>query len=244
MTPLPNYLYNDKDCHVHLFDADGCVLPCRPMGVGFAFVSSRVNPEKYTKENVKEMYGRYINQYPGYTILATGLDPETAIEIQQEYSLPGFGELRCQGQLKSHEYWRELFDYAESYHMPIWIHWSLCNVDDFNELCHIVRSYPHVNFVICHCGIPSEDEGPQVSKLQSLKWCMEILRLPNAFTDVSWTGSDFLLRYRGYKLPEGKFIIGSDITPHDTDNKQRLDFEEISKLLRTDNKSILMRIFK
>jgi len=241
------------DGHIHLFSHEGPALAISPSGVGFPDVFVRSHEELYDRQHLDDMYAEYINRWPGYTVLATALNPDDAIYIQQKYNLKGFGELKCYPThkvngvdeplpYKSIKYWRPLFTYANEHHLPIWIHWSLMSQDDLDKLLACVRMYRNVNFVLCHCGIDAKETYPE----QAFCMCMEFLKEPNAYTDVSFTAADFLLENPQYKLPSNKYIVGSDATPHDREYEAdiRAKYIAVYKILGCNNEVNLKRIFK
>ena len=214
------------DCHVHLFDIHHRIVPCEKRGVGFPDISMRTEPELYTREAVIDMYEKNINIFPEYTILATAVEPQTAIDVLEKFNLRGFGELKCYTETKdgkplpykSEKYWRSLFVYANTYKLPVWIHWSLLTEDDYYNLQNILIKYPKAKFVICHCGIDGDTNiiKAGTTAVQCFQRCLKLLeKFPNVYCDVSWKGAKFFIDNPQYHLPEGKYIIGSDINPHD-----------------------------
>lgn len=228
MKSLFSYLFiHGADCHVHLFDAHGSITPIKLGGIGFPDISVREEPELYDLEGLRKMYAENISKFPGYHILATALNPEDAITILEEFGLKGFGEIKCYDHkrvgdqriklpYKSKEYWQPLFDYAHTHKLPVWIHWSILSEQDYEALYDIISSYPDAKFVLCHCGIDSDDalkrEG--VTAEQAFWCCTRLVKaLPNAYADISWAASAFLLKNPQYRLPELKYVIGSDVFP-------------------------------
>ena len=227
MKPLYDFITSQQqDCHIHLFDIHGSIKPCDPMGVGFPDISMRTEPELYTHDAVIEMYEKNINKFPGYTILATAVEPRTAIDVLERFNLRGFGELKCYTETKdgrplpykSESYWRPLFEYANEHELPVWIHWSLLSDEDYCDLYDILAKYPKARFVICHCGIDGDNKLKKVNTtaVQCFERCLRLLKEhPNAYCDVSWTAAVFMAEHPQYNLPEGKCVIGSDLNPHD-----------------------------
>lgn len=228
MKPLFSYLFvNGADCHIHLFDAHGSIPPVKLGGVGFPDISVRTEPELYDLDNLREMYAENISKYPGYHVLAAALNPDDAITILEEFGLKGFGEIKCYDSAivdgkkvplpyKSKEYWKPLFGYADAHKLPVWIHWSILSEQDYEALYDIIESYPDAKFVLCHCGIDADDILKEAgATAEQAFWCCQRLvkALPNAYADISWTASKFLLQHPQYHLPEHKYIIGSDVNP-------------------------------
>ena len=224
------------DCHIHLFNIHDHIPTIDMGGVGFPDISMRTEPELYTREAVIDMYKKNLVWFPGYDVLATAVEPETAIEVLEKFKLPGFGELKCyptdkQGNplpYKSEKYWKPLFEYADQHKLPVWIHWSLLTEDDYYNLMDIIMHHPNAKFVICHCGIDTEHacEKANTSQEMCFERCLKLLeRFPNTFADISWAGADFFLNNPQYTLPDGKYVIGSDITPYDYE-KHPEQFEE------------------
>ena len=243
------------DCHVHLFDIHDCVTPYEAFGVGFPDISVRTESSLYTKDAVIDMYEKNIWKFPGYTILASALEPETAIEVLERFNLKGFGELKCYPTAKingvvhklpykSKEYWGPLFKYADTHKLPIWIHWSLLREDDYYDLQDILLSYPKAKFIICHCGIDTDDKirEANTTAVQCFERCLKLVeKHPNAYCDVSWTATEFILNNPQYHLPEGKYVIGSDINPHDYSkhpeefNKNLSNYKKIKPIMANTN---------
>ena len=245
MKPLSYYIsHNPKyDSHIHLFDAHGASRLITDHGVGFPDIEVRTAPELYDESHLLEMYAKYINEFPGYDILATALDPYTAIKIQQRFNLKGFGELKCYSEAgnngvikklpyKSENYWKPLFDYANERKLPIWIHWSLLDTTDYWKLRSIIKHYPKIKFVICHCGIDAEDimDRAGTTAAECFERCLSLLKeFANAYCDVSWTASKFLLDNPQYNLPSNKYVIGSDINPKLCRGEESTQFSPVFK---------------
>ena len=242
------------DAHVHLFDAHGDIFKYYTAStmMGFEHIDFR-HLNEYTRGQMVDHYESFINNLnkvnSNILLLATGL---SAAEIKEIHKLggdriKGFGELVCYDDYDDTHIGFKNIDFPEEILMydsklpqplPVYIHYSLMNIDDKNNIDRLLTKYPNIPVELCHCGVPNKREYPNIHELDIhniMGYFIELQKKhPNLWTDIS-DGSGMYFRENPneiYLLDIYRTMIGSDITPsHFREHRQwRRSLERIETL--------------
>lgn len=246
-TTYTNNIINDRiiDCHIHLFDANGeTPLNHNIKRVGFMDIWFN-ELDRYTKNQSEVLYNKYINEglLPFTTLCATAPDPDQIIHIYEKHTpyIKGFGELKCYDytfsdkipqklEFKDLKWVNELCNY-NIMNLPIYIHYSL-DKNNYKQLEELFKNYPNIPFILCHCGIGTNNEygfSIQDNPHTSLKLAIELSTLDNVYLDISFTAMDYLCNLDYYSfnnilqhINPKKILLGTD------ENNQQFRSEKIN----------------
>lgn len=227
MKPLYQYIQQPItpkwDGHIHLFNSSQIIhdmydLPINNC-VGFPDIEFD-NINSY-KDNMLTLYRRYINKYynKNQILLATAPTAEEAINIHKKIPklIKGFGELKLYDSYRDQKInykkismVREVAKYINTLQnpIPIYIHFSLTNSKDVQKLESLLKEYPNIPILLCHCGM---EEGYEDFTYNQMVLLMK--NYDNLWTDITYTACDFFLEQpmRLYNLPLDRILLGSDI---------------------------------
>lgn len=218
------------DAHTHLFDgSQSCpdlLLPESKLTVAFADIKFS-DPESYAYGVTAAAYDRFITkQYPKIKdkviLLATAPSADEAIEIYENHEddIKGFGEFKCYGWSESQEtelpfgnlrWLQPVLEYDLSKKLPMYIHYDMLSDKRAKELENLLKKYPGIPVVLCHCGmfrcIDNYGAIEVVSRLMK--------EYPDLWTDISFEALGLFASDKNAikKLPEDRVLIGSDLNP-------------------------------
>ena len=224
MKTLLEYLHPYKrepfwDGHIHLFNSTK-TLPEYDFGevgmkVGFMDL-------EYDKKNLQvvKSYERFIeNDYKENTILlATGTTIEDIKTIYEKYPsfIKGFGELKCYDEYhgvkvpyKKIAFVRQVCRYSmNNGSLPVYLHWEICNEKDVQKISKLLRDYPTVPVVLCHCGMNATNQSYAYTQV-----CQLMKQYQNLWIDISYDAMKYLGNYIMLLdgLDRDRVILGSDI---------------------------------
>lgn len=226
MKPLSKYLKISTgagiipawDGHVHLFSHRGPLEHnCAPC-VGFADIELD-HLDEY--KDLPGMYRKYMDKFKGVRWLATGMDINQIKEVAEALGdrCAGFGELKLYDVFKDKEVpykrislAREVCRYSQKKgNLPVYIHYELTNLNCVARFENLLKDFPEVPIVLCHCGM-NEKESPEFAWNQ----CGRMVRTySNLYLDLSWAAAKYLSTnpFLLTQLPPDRCFWGSDFSP-------------------------------
>lgn len=258
MISLSQYLLqNNTDAHIHLFDHTGVISNFNELKdskhIGFMDIDL-LHVEKYELEDVIKYYDNFIKNYynDNITLLATGKDSRTMIELYKKYpdKIKGFGEIKCYSRYMNHklpygnlQWFKELCEFNRTHKLPIFIHWYVYSKSRKNELDELLNEYPEIPFVLCHCGMsPFRNYKKQFEYVTEL-----LLKHNNLYVDISYKPTNFFLENPEYAYSlRNKCIIGTDINNKSIKHnsyKEYVDMFNQLSLLELNCETTLKKIF-
>lgn len=216
------------DGHIHLFDHSGVIdnslIDTSKRCVCFADVAFRYL-EKYQNKEIIKYYDRFISKHHNplrHILLATGITAEEIIAIHKKYPqyIKGFGELKCYSEWKEGklpygnlDWIKPVMEYNRTYKLPVYIHFNMDVTSHREEFELLLRDYPEMPIVLCHCGMVedntvNDDIFHFIKELQT--------KYDNLWIDISKYESCNFFKTNSeklYQLNQDKIIIGSDINP-------------------------------
>lgn len=266
-TKHSNNIINDRiiDCHVHLFDADGeTPLNHNIRRVGFMDVCFK-DLNMYTGNKSEELYNIYINKgLPSFTtLLATSPDPAQTIHIYENHKeyIKGIGELKCYDysfannertklEFKDLKWVYDICNYLKQnkLQMPVYIHYSL-DKNNCSILKKLFTDFPELPFILCHCGIGTDDEyGFSLEGDPYNSFCLacNLTKLDNVYLEISYTAATWLhtapptiFRSLLYNIHPSKFLLGTDCN-----NQQFISNKIDGEELYQKQKKIFLDLYK
>lgn len=212
-TRFSNKIINNRiiDCHVHLFDANGKTpLNHNINRVGF-MDTCFCDLDMYTGNKSEILYNNYITEELSSStiLLSTAPDPDQVIHIYEnnkEY-IKGFGELKCYDySFANNEYTKlefkdlkwvyDICNYLKQnkLQMPVYIHYSL-DANNWEQLKKLFVNFPTISFILCHCGIGTDDEyGFSLcgSPYDSFCFASNLSKLDNVYLEISYTAANWI----------------------------------------------------
>ena len=81
--------------------------------------------------------------------------------------IKGFGELKCYNEYKGEKvpykkisFVRQVCRYSmDNGNLPVYLHWDICDEKDVQKLSKLLRDYPTVPVVLCHCGMNETNQS-------------------------------------------------------------------------------------
>lgn len=207
------------DGHIHLFNSKQ-TLPEHDFGevgkrVGFMDL-------EYDRKNLQvvKSYEKFIeNDYnDNIILLATGTTIEDIKTIYEKYPqiIKGFGELKCYDEYlgnkvpyKKIAFVRQVCRYSTNNgSLPVYLHWDILNEKDVQKISKLLRDYPTVPIVLCHCGMNENNQSYAYTQVSQL-----MKQYQNLWVDISynamWYLGNYIMLLDG--LDRNKIILGSDI---------------------------------
>lgn len=255
------------DGHSHLFDYNHILTEFYQFPhnskkiVGFADVCFN-DIDMHNNHNMVECYERFItNHYDPakHILLATADNSYDAIQIYLNHPniIKGFGEFKCYKVYRGDEVpygnlnWvRPVCEFNKDMRLPIYIHWCFLNDKDVDEFANLIKDYPSIPFVLCHCGM-GFDKSISGDAMFAYKQCIELLKsYDNLYFDISYKALEFFSsRPKLIEAIVNKSIIGSDLSPqtfkiiNDIDQHKQKIYKQINKLSRPEFTNNIYRLF-
>ena len=170
-----------------------------------------------------ELYDNYIknNWDRSQILLATAPDPMECISIYEKFPkiIKGFGEIKLYDVYKEAEvdykkisYIHKLCKYLQDnkLKMPIYVHYSLTNNDEVDRLKKLLKTYPSIPIVLCHCGMDRHVDN----KSFAYGAVMDLMnKYYNLWTDISYVAMGFFNEnpFKLSNMQKDRLLIGSDI---------------------------------
>ena len=207
------------DGHIHLFSHRGlCEDSAAGTRVGF------IDIEYDQMENYKDiaaLYDRYLPQLKNDIVLASATDIETIKNIYKKHptQIRGFGELKLYDSFKGEElnykrisFAREVakFSSEQIAILPVYIHYELTNPQEIKHLDKLLKDFPTVPVVLCHCGMSRENPEYAFGAVKRL-----MAEHSNLWTDISWTSAEYFSKNPMLltQLDQDRVFWGSDFSP-------------------------------
>lgn len=218
MSSLKQYIETKRvDGHVHLFNYDEPIeYPYDyDMVVGFMDV-------EFDKDgSAVQAYDNFIeNHYDKnkHVLLATSKDPDEIKEIFEKHKgvIVGFGELKLYDKYMDKELpYKKISTLRtvcklseENGGLPVYVHWELTDDKSVRYFENVLKSYPDVPVVLCHCGMNGENNTFAYGQCQRLQRTYS-----NLILDISYTAMDYFYKepLKLYNLALDRIILGSDL---------------------------------
>lgn len=233
------------DGYVHLFNSKQS-LP----EYDFGEVGKRVGfmDLEYDRKNLRivQSYDRFIeNDYnESIILLATGTTIEDIKTIYEKYPkiIKGFGELKCYDEYKGEKvpykkisFVRQVCRYSmDNGNLPVYLHWDVCDEKDVQKLSKLLRDYPTVPVVLCHCGMNETNQSYAYTQV-----CQMMMSYNNLWIDISYTAMDFFASHIMLLncLHWDRVVLGSDINNklygknHNTEAELNTIYDKMNILL-------------
>lgn len=227
MKTLESYLrkYSEPliDGHVHMFSHRGEItddVKETMSGIKIAFADIEYDHVK--EYNLPELYKKYAAMKNAYW-LATGTsmeDVETIYNILMESGVGcfGFGELKLYDKFNGQDipykkisFAREVCKFSEDHkQLPVYIHYELTNIREAAAFERLLKDFPDVPIILCHCGMNGDNNEfawNQCARLSTI--------YANLWFDISWDAAKFIYHNPLIitQLPADRCFWGSDICP-------------------------------
>ena len=220
MISLQNYIQvsNDGDGHVHLFDHNK-PIPEKPSSLCVGFMDIDFDH----KNSVVESYDNYIKNHwnkDKEILLATGFTIEDIKSIREKHTnvIKGFGELKCYDTYLGKKVPYKKISFAKqvarySYEigcLPVYIHWSLTNNKDVENLENLLSTYNKVPIVLCHMGMCMKEEFHDFAYTEAVRLQN---KYNNLWIDISWDAAEYLSNNLMLlsNISRDRIILGSDL---------------------------------
>lgn len=206
------------DGHIHLFNHDTQIQKYNfEKCVGFMDI-------EYDKENINVL-GSYTNYIENYwdkdkeILLATGVTIEDIKSVYEKYKdiIYGFGELKCYDMYngekvpyKKIKFVKDVVKLSDNNgRLPVYVHWEFNNVGDVKKFENVLKTYPNVPIVLCHCGM--NEYNQEFAYAESIRLQKEH---SNLWLDITWDAAFYFAK--NYftqldKLDRDRIILGTDI---------------------------------
>ena len=237
------------DAHIHLFNAKSPIKYGSSYDklVGFMDV-------EYDEDDVDEVaaYDWFIEKYydkDRHILLATARNVENITKIFEKHKdvIKGFGELKLYDRYMDKKIPYKKISILRSIcklssdngNLPVYVHWEIINDRDAKLLENILRDYPSIPIVLCHCGMNGENDEFSMWQCQKLSYMYSNLWLDVSYTALVYFTSNPL---KLHNLPMNRMVVGSDLNnkifgPNHTD-EEILDIEskvsQIRKFIPSD----------
>lgn len=266
METLYNYINNanvltDWDGHIHLFNHKNPI----PKKFNFKKCVGFMDIEYDSKNiNVLDSYTNYIENHwdkDKEILLATGITVEDIESVYEKYKdiISGFGELKCYDVYKGEkvpykkiQFVKQVVSFSKKCgNLPVYIHWELNTVKDVEKLENVLKTYPTVPIVLCHCGM--NENNQDFAYLESIR-LQKIYS--NLWLDISWIASDYFVKryFMGLdSIDRDRIILGTDINnkilskTNEQQDKYSTQFElfkELKCYLKINNSDKICKLFK
>lgn len=221
MKDLYSYLNNIEkeswDGHIHLFNSAKILSINTPYKKMVGFMDLEYNRKNL---NVKKSYDNYIEKYINNSVilLATATNIEDIKSIYEKHSkvIKGFGELKCYDEYRGEKvpykkisFVRQVCKFSKTNGcLPVYVHWDINTPRDVEKIQGVLKTYPEVPLVLCHCGMSNENHSYAFTQVSQM---MKLYR--NLWVDISYTAVNFfkdrlmLLN----QLDWNRVILGSDM---------------------------------
>lgn len=252
MISLYDYTKNDMnkldwDGHIHLFNSSQSLFdlytPTYKNYIGFADIEfDKIS--KYRNKMIG-LYEDYINNYykSNQYLLATAPTAEEAISIYEKFPniIKGFGELKLYNTYKGKEVdykkisiARTVCSYsAKNKNLPVYIHYSLTNDREVERIDNLLKSFPTVPIVLCHCGMEDSNKDFAYHAVVNL-----MCKYSNLWIDISYDAVDYFVNnpMKLSNLDLDRIIIGSDITLKNFGKNHKNPIKECDEICSNVNK--------
>lgn len=227
MISLKNYIKVinkfDWDGHIHLFNASQSIYdlykPASKHLIGFADIE--YDNIKLYEGKMIDLYKQYIDNHynSSQLLLATAPTAKEAIEVYEKFPnvIKGFGELKLYNTFKGKEVKykkistaREICSYIskQDKYLPVYIHYSLTNDNEVKRFDNLLKSYPNIPIVLCHCGMEIGYEDFAYHHVVDL-----MKKYSNLWVDISYYMAIIYFHtnpFKLYNLCLDRVILGSD----------------------------------
>lgn len=224
--PKSTYIYkkfNNIDGHIHLFNHESIIDDSKLnyndnyKRIGFIDIEFD-NIDNY---NFVENYSNYIeNHYnENRDILlasATTIDDIKSIYDKFPNIIKGFGELKCYDiyqdkriNYKQINLVRQVCKFSSKHNnLPVYIHWEINDEKDLRKIEKVIKDFPSVPMILCHCGMNEHNQEYAYNN------CIKLMNMySNVWIDISYTALNFFINnpMRLYNLRLDRVFIGTDV---------------------------------
>lgn len=223
------------DGHIHLFDLDDNIVDeikhtSFDKFIGFIDIEPKYM-DKY--KDVSNIYENFIkNQYNSdkHILLVSGTSIENIIDTYNKHPniYKGFGEIKCydyfKGEkigIKSTKLIKDVCEFSSKVgNLPVYIHFSLTKKEYVKRLKYILKTYPNIPVVLCHCGMEEsynyQNNIIHYDNDDIYRIVVELMKqYQNLWIDISFTAAKFFEEkpFLLYNLSVDRIILGTDINP-------------------------------
>lgn len=221
MKSLYTYLDNKEketwDGHIHLFNS----VKSLPKDTRYEKMVGFMDLEYDRKNlNVRKSYDNYIeNELNDNVILlatATNIDDIKSIYEKHNKVIKGFGELKCYDEYRGEKvpykkigFVRQVCKFSKEHGcLPVYLHWDLKSKSDIDKLQGVLKTYPEVPLVLCHCGMCEGNQSYAFTQV-----CLLMQQYKNLWVDISYKAVVFFQSHIMLlnQLDWSRVILGSDI---------------------------------
>jgi predicted TIM-barrel fold metal-dependent hydrolase len=127
--------------------------------------------------------------------------------------------------------------------LPIYIHYSL-DKDNYKELENLFKDFYNIPFILCHCGIGTDNEygfSLEGTPMESFQMALQLSKLDNVYLDISYTAAIWIYNDPSHlKLYNSrKFLLGTD-----TNNQQFISKNVDGNDLYKKQEKIFLNLYK
>lgn len=224
--PKSTYIYkkfNNIDGHIHLFNHESIIDDSKLKydneykRAGFIDIEF----DNIDKFNFVENYSNYIkNHYDSNKDIllatATTIEDIKTIYIKFPNIIKGFGELKCYDEYrgkpvnyKQIKLVRQVCELSQKVgNLPVYVHWEINDKKDLNKIENVIKKYPSVPIILCHCCMNDNNQE------YAYNCCIKLMNMySNVWIDISYTALNFFVNnpMRLYNLRLDRVFIGSDV---------------------------------
>jgi len=170
-------------------------------------------------KDIPALYEKYID-IPCWKMLATALNIGDIKKIYNAHpdKIAGFGELKLYDKFKGYEvnykhisFARQVCKFSDELGgLPVYIHYELNEPWEVRAMDRLMRDFPDVPIVLCHCGM--NDSNQEFAFGAAKKLAAEH---GNCWLDLSWDAAKFFSTNPMLitQLPGDRIFWGSDTSP-------------------------------
>lgn len=206
------------DGHYHAFSHRGVnEISVTNLHVGFADIELDCLDEY---KDIPGMYDKMMPKCKHIGIwLATGMTIGDIKEIYKRHPdlIRGFGELKLYDEYagkplkyKRISFAREVCKFSEECgNLPVYIHYELNDPDNVRTFDRLLRDFPDVPIVLCHCGMSKKNADFAFNSAKKLAY-----EHGNCWLDISWDAAAYLSKNPLLltQLPGDRVFWGSDFS--------------------------------
>lgn len=234
MKPLSTYIlypkstyihkkFNNIDGHIHLFNHE-CIIDDSKLKyddeykrVGFIDIEFD-NLDKY---NFIQNYDNYINTHYDINkdillVSATTIEDIEAIYNKYSAIIYGFGELKCYDKYQNKpinykhiKFVRQVCKFSSKHNnLPVYVHWEINDEKDLRKIEKVIKDFPSVPIVLCHCGMNEHNQE------YAYNCCVKLMNMySNVWIDISYCALDFFVKniMYLYNLRLDRVFTGTDV---------------------------------
>ena len=248
------------DGHIHLFDGssyldsyDAAREVSEYFGIKkfIGFIDIPLN--KLDKCDIVGAYEDFIKKFydsSKHVLLASAVNADDVIKIYEDHSdiIRGFGEFKLYENYRG-EYVgldkvsevRKVCRYSSVHgNLPIYIHYSLINSYRIDRLRNILKDFPTVPIVLCHCGMAVNSADTQNDIYRKIIILQH--EYSNLWIDISFSAARFFVKNPLLltNLCLDRCFLGSDLNPNIFSEESKKYIKDTEKYCADQYENILL----